>query len=370
MSRTILLVDDDRRVTRAMSVTLGEVAPWEILVANSGREALAVLAANPVDVIVSDEGMPDMRGSDLLCHVRREYPDTMRIILTGKGNLATAIHAVNEAAIYRFLTKPCRTDDLRDTIESALQARSERPQPADAEAGVQLDEALASVWMAFQPIISMQAGRAIGYEALVRTHHPVLSDPMLLLGAAERLGRVPEVDLHILERVAGEVAGAPPDSLLFVNLHPRSLDEPSLYTAKNSLAAVAERVVIEITERASIDSIPDVLDKIKALRALGFRIAIDDLGAGYSGLTSLLSLKPEFAKFDKELTQRLPDSPTHRKLVRWLEVLCRDLGLRTIAEGVETREQRDALMVLGCDHLQGYLFARPQNGFIAVDPRI
>jgi len=98
--------------------------PYELLSAGSAEEALELLETEPVDVVVSDEMMPGMSGSEFLSIVRRQYPDTIRIILTGHANLEMAIRAINEGEIYRFFRKPCNVFDLAITIRQALQQKA------------------------------------------------------------------------------------------------------------------------------------------------------------------------------------------------------------------------------------------------------
>ena len=99
------------------------------------------------------------------------------------------------------------------------------------------------------------------------------------------------------------------------------------------------------------------------LRALGYRIAIDDLGAGYAGLTSFAQLEPEVVKVDMSLVRGIDRSPVKQKLVRSIIALCTELGIQLVAEGIETPAERDALIALGGDLCQGYLFAKPGRGF-------
>jgi EAL domain-containing protein (putative c-di-GMP-specific phosphodiesterase class I) len=129
------------------------------------------------------------------------------------------------------------------------------------------------------------------------------------------------------------------------------------------LAAIADRVVLEITERSSLGGLDDVQGRVAALRRLGYRIAIDDLGAGYAGLTSFALLEPEFVKIDMTLTRGIDKSAVKQKLVRSLTSLCRDMNMIIVTEGVETPAERDTLVELGCDLLQGYLFAKPGPPF-------
>ncbi|HEY3498588.1 MAG TPA: EAL domain-containing protein, partial [Polyangiaceae bacterium] len=167
----------------------------------------------------------------------------------------------------------------------------------------------------------------------------------------------------IRRKVAEEIEKAPPGVSIFVNVHGNELADPELYAADAPLSRVADRVVLEITERWSLDRFQDVRERVKLLRSLGFRVAVDDLGAGYAGLTSFAHLRPEIVKLDMSLIRGVNDDPTRQHLIRSLNGVCRDLGIRVVAEGVETREERDALIALGSDLFQGYLFSKPAPPF-------
>ena len=122
MSNKVLLVDDDRHIIDALKRALRH-EPYEILSANSAENALNIMAGEHVDAVVSDEKMPGMSGSEFLAAVCREYPDTIRIILTGHATLEVAIRAINEGEIYRFFTKPWNDFDLAITIRQALRQK-------------------------------------------------------------------------------------------------------------------------------------------------------------------------------------------------------------------------------------------------------
>jgi len=123
MQHTVLLVDDQTSVVEGLERALRR-EPYKFLGANSADRALEILADTAVDVIVSDEQMPGMSGTELLARVRRDYPDTMRIMLTGHATLEAALHAINEGEVFRFLTKPCTHVDLAVTIRHALQQKA------------------------------------------------------------------------------------------------------------------------------------------------------------------------------------------------------------------------------------------------------
>ena len=148
---------------------------------------------------------------------------------------------------------------------------------------------------------------------------------------------------------------------LFVNLLPQDLQDADLWNQDSALVGLASHVVLEITERASIANLEEIQPKVMALRALGFRIAIDDVGAGYAGLNSISLLEPDFVKLDLVMVRDIDKVPLKQKLVATMTALARNLGHSVVAEGVETCLERDMLADLGCNYLQGNLFARPQR---------
>ena len=120
MQGRVLIVDDDSALRDMMKEAFAR-EPYEVLIASSANEALALLTQGTVDVVISDEMMPGLSGSEFLAIVRKKYPDTIRMILTGHANLESAIRAINEGEIYRFFTKPCNMIDLAITVRQALQ---------------------------------------------------------------------------------------------------------------------------------------------------------------------------------------------------------------------------------------------------------
>jgi EAL domain-containing protein (putative c-di-GMP-specific phosphodiesterase class I) len=233
------------------------------------------------------------------------------------------------------------------------------------EAG--FERALGSLWMAYQPIVSCARREVWAFEALLRSREPTLPTQGALLDAAERLGRLPELGRAIRAQVAAAVDAAPAQAV-FLNLHPRDLLDETLYSATAPLSQVARKVVLEVSERASLDAIVDLRTRAEALRALGFRLAIDDFGSGYAGLATYAKLEPELVKLDLALVRDLPDSPARQGFIRSLTELTREMGVAAIAVGVETLEEREALIASGCDLLQGFLFARPDKAFPTVSP--
>ncbi|MFL5429976.1 MAG: EAL domain-containing protein, partial [Myxococcales bacterium] len=218
--------------------------------------------------------------------------------------------------------------------------------------------------LAFQPIVRWPEKRLVAYEALLRTSESSFPQPEKLIAAAERLGRLFELGRAVRQKAALRMSRT--DARLFVNLHSEDLLDPSLYDPAAPLTQMASRTVLEITERAGLERVPDARARVDRLKQMGFSVAVDDLGAGYSGLTSFVQLDPQVAKLDIALVRNLHREPTKEKLVRSITSLCKELGITVLAEGIESREERDTLQSLGCDLQQGFLFARPGRAFPAV----
>jgi EAL domain-containing protein (putative c-di-GMP-specific phosphodiesterase class I) len=206
------------------------------------------------------------------------------------------------------------------------------------------------------------AREVFGHEALLRSNEPSLPHPGAVLDAAERLDR-----LNALGRSIRSKAATPyledAKGRLFVNLHVTDLADPSLTDSEAPLTKVADRVVLEITERSSLDEVKDARNRVAELREMGFQIAVDDMGAGYAGLTSFALLEPDYVKLDMSLIRDVHLSATKQKVIRSMTDLCKDMGMKVVAEGIETRDELEALLEIGCDLFQGFLFAKPGPAF-------
>jgi EAL domain-containing protein (putative c-di-GMP-specific phosphodiesterase class I)/CheY-like chemotaxis protein len=372
----VLVVDDEEPLARAIRRSLF-AAGYDVSTASDGEQATKLLSSGDFNAIVSDIGMPRMSGIQLLQAVRQRDLDVPVILITGAPDLKTAVEAVAHGALL-YLTKPIDTVGLVKAVARAV--RLNRMAGLKREAfilGAQgglgaldllaleasFERALGTLWMAYQPIVRAVDGSLFGYEALLRSEEKALPHPGAVLDAAERLGRLEHLGKKIRTVACEPVAKADPRALFFVNLHARDLMDDTLLSPEAPLSSIANRVVLEVTERASLDEVKDVRAKIVDLRRMGFRLAIDDLGAGYAGLTSFATLEPEFVKLDMSLVRDVDKNPMKEKLVRSMTLLCKDLGMMVVAEGVETQSERDLLVALGCDLLQGYLLAKPGRPF-------
>lgn len=224
------------------------------------------------------------------------------------------------------------------------------------------ERALGAIHIVFQPIVEGRELRLFGFEALVRTDSEHLPDPCALLDAAERLHRVERLGRAVRRHVALEFAPAAAAlGLVFVNLHALDLADRALASPYSPLWKLRDRVVLEITERASLESVADARYRVAALREMGYRIAIDDLGAGHSRMNRFTLLDTDFVKLDMSLVRDLPKHRDRQRAVWNIISMCRDQGIRVVGEGVETTEECHTLLELGCDLLQGFLIARPSR---------
>jgi EAL domain-containing protein (putative c-di-GMP-specific phosphodiesterase class I) len=342
----------------------------------SARDAVKRVSAGGVHVVVSDISMPEMTGVELLRTIRDHDADLPVVLVTGLPALESATDAVEYGA-FKYIVKPFEPEVLRTTVERARKlyrlARMKREAlrllganavSAD-RAGLEsaFESAIDSLWMAFQPILRASDRSVFGYEALLRTEEPTLIRPDLVVDAAERLSSLPRLGRRVRTLAAAAMAHAQPGATLFLNLHPLDLADEELYDAAAPLSELAARVVLEVTERAAIEEVDGIERRVHRLRERGFRIAVDDLGAGYAGLSSFALLEPEIVKLDVSLLRDIDQSPVKQKLVASMTSLCKDMGFLVVAEGIETTAERDCVVALGCDLLQGFLFARPGRPF-------
>jgi len=215
----------------------------------------------------------------------------------------------------------------------------------------------------YQPILDAASGAVVAYEALCRPTHARFSGPVALIEAAERAGRVVELGRACRVVSTRPIDRLPPSCLLFLNLHPRELDDSALLHDEGMLAA-APRLVLEITETAAVGDYERVRDILGKLRKHGYRIALDDLGAGYAGLNSLSELHPDYVKLDMALIRGIHTRTRTRRLVKHLLEFCAGENIPVIAEGVQSADEHEMVRSIGCPMLQGDYLGPPRPAFL------
>jgi len=368
----VLVVDDDALLLEVYTDLLVD-AGFEVETAGSASGATRRLEGSPFDVVLTDIVMPDGNGLEVLRAARRRDLDVPVILITGSPTLHSAIQAIEMGAM-RYLVKPVPREDLLGSVEQAVRLRrlaglkrefllhlggGEKLVGDRAGLEVVFGRGVEALWLAYQPIFQAADRSVYGYEVLLRSGEPTVASPLAFIQVAERLGRVTELGEAVRASAARARASLAPGTVFFVNIHALELDDDALFSSSSPLSRYAKDVVLEVTERLPLDGVRNLTSRVRALRGLGYRIAIDDLGAGYAGLTSFAALEPDFVKLDRELIHGLDREPIKRKLVSSMASLCRQLGIGVVAEGVETEGEMDVAASLGCDLLQGFFLQRP-----------
>ncbi len=376
----VLVVAEELPVVTAYASSLRQHG-FQVRSAHNAEEGLRMLELQRADTVVLDLGQPSLDASRFVRELRDFDLDCPVVVTAARGEVSRALEAIRDGA-YRYLVHPVRGDALAAVVRQAAllrrvaklrrQALVEADEQAAWQVGdraaleVRFRRALDQLFMVYQPIVSWSRRRVIGYEALVRSAEATLPHPGALFDAAGRLERTDELSRRIRHLSPQPFATVRPHQdgqfpLLFLNVHVTDIESEDFIDGP--LASMAPFIALEITERAALDSIDRVASRVSELRARGYRVAIDDLGAGYAGLSSFALLEPHIVKIDISLVRHIHRAPTKQRLVAGLADACADLGVWLIAEGVETVEERDTLVRLGCDLFQGFLFARPAKDF-------
>ncbi|MGD9750158.1 MAG: putative bifunctional diguanylate cyclase/phosphodiesterase [Acidimicrobiia bacterium] len=252
------------------------------------------------------------------------------------------------------------SSDLRD------QARVRHTMERELYAGIDNDEFV----LYYQPIIDLRRGEPVELEALVRWHHPYrgLLAPGEFLPVAAQAGLSDRLDARVVERLERDLkvvcAAGRDDLRLSLNVSATGLAQPGwpqeLHRAlTDTVLDAGQRVTLEITEHLLMDDVERSVVALSELRRWGFSIAIDDFGTGHSSLSSLASLDVDAIKIDQSFLRAADTDKRRRHILDSIIRLAHALEVPAVAEGVETDRQRQLLVELGCDRMQGYLFGKP-----------
>lgn len=369
----VLAVDDDADALLFFTACL-EGAGIDAATAESGERALEMIEGGGFDAVLTDVQMPGgMSGTDLLLRVREKDPDLPVVLVTGAPE-EDLPRGTMELAPGGLLLKPVDVDRLVRAVFRAVrfcrlarvarrEARREpEPRPvhvAGADPTPALDRALSTLYLAWQPIVSSADGTVRGRETFVRTLEPTLSAPVAFFAAARDHGRV--VDLgRAVRRAAAADAASFPGQLAWVNVDVAELFDDALVDAASPLAPIARSVVLEVSQSTVLGAPDGVVARLRELRRLGFRIAVDDFGSVNVDLAGLARVEPDVVKLDLPLIRGLDADAALQRQLRWLVKALHVEGVEIVAEGVETPGERHAAVDFGVDFLQGFLFGRPK----------
>jgi EAL domain-containing protein (putative c-di-GMP-specific phosphodiesterase class I) len=210
----------------------------------------------------------------------------------------------------------------------------------------------------FQPVIDLDAAAVVGYEALARFGGAGLRTPGPYLAAAERSGRGADLEVHLLGQALAARDAVPAGCFLAVNLSPTLLTHPAVVALLRATGDL-DGLVLELTEHVPVDNLTSLRRRIDVLRGRGALLALDDTGAGWSGLRQVAELRPDIVKLDKSLVADVDRDEVKQGLVELVGQFVSRLGSRLLVEGVERFEELDAVARLGVPLAQGWLLGRP-----------
>jgi EAL domain-containing protein (putative c-di-GMP-specific phosphodiesterase class I) len=268
-------------------------------------------------------------------------------------------------AIHNPLVSPERI--LRRTLRDALEVAAHQRQADHLLVRERLQDILLRerVFTAYQPILRLKDRTLLGFEALSRGPRGTgLEGADALFGAAVEHQLQVELDRLCRRRALLASGRVPSNAKLFVNALPATIRDPQfrgkpLIDFLDRAQVAPDRIVIEITEKLVIDNYSLFREAMAYFTDLGMSFAVDDVGAGYSGLESIARLKPAFLKIDTVLVRDVHSSLVNREMVKAIVAMGRGIGSTVIAEGIHTDDEAKALQAMGVDYGQGYLLARP-----------
>lgn len=228
---------------------------------------------------------------------------------------------------------------------------------------------MASARIVFQPIVDLTRREVVGYEALARFGESGQRTPTPYLAAAERCGRAEDLEAHLLGQALAARDGLPAGCFLAVNLSPALLASPvvlALLRAAGDLTGL----VLELTEHVPVDNLSSLRRRVDSLRDRGALLALDDTGAGWSGLRQVAELRPDIVKLDKSLVSDVDRDEVKQGLVELVGQFVSRLGSRLLVEGVERFEELDAVARLGVPLAQGWLLGRPSQRWSSLPPAV
>ncbi|AZF05452.1 EAL domain-containing response regulator [Pseudomonas sp. R5-89-07] len=394
---TLLIVDDDPQVRKLLE-TLLQHEGYQTLSADSGEEALRLVAQQPPDLILLDIMMPGMDGYEVASHLKAdETTANIPIIMLSALSEPSARVSGLETGAEEFLSKPvervelwlrvrnllrlkARGDELKNhslMLEQQLQRHTDEKTGMsvhdlarqDLEKDLRLAVEQHDFSLHYQPKIELAGGQICALEALLRWDRPGYGavSPAVFVPLLESLGLIVTVGRWVIDSVCQQIAtwqrGAVGAVEVSVNVSGHQLIEGDLIAdIAHSLARTgvqAHCLEVELTEGSLMENTQHTIASLQRLRTMGVKISIDDFGTGYSSLAYLRRFPIDTLKIDIAFIREVTTNHQDAAITRTIIELAHSLNLRVVAEGVETQAQLAFLKEAGCDQIQGYLFSRP-----------
>lgn len=375
--KSALVVDDDPIACEAARFYFHKRGTPSISVANNGKQALEIIEQSDreFDFILLDLNMPVMDGVQFLRRMQlRSFPGTIAILSgesAGMLSLATDLALKHGLNVVGPVAKPLKVETLDALFTAPDKATpvanaSESFNPSSSD----LDAALAQhrIIAHYQPIIGAESNELVSVEALARWDHPVhgVLAPYLFIPLAEQGGQMRELTLQMIGNVLRDIDllnTLNPELAVSINLDAAVLEDTRFPDIIAKLVAEAgetnERFILEITESKLIGEAIAPMEVLARLNLMGFDLSLDDFGTQYSNFEQLTRFPFKELKIDRRFVQSSSTDVRSKATFETCAQLGRRLGMRIVAEGIETDQDWQFAKNLGVDKLQGYKFARP-----------
>ena len=374
----VLVIDDQEHVRRWTRKVLAQMGITEVTEAENGESALARVTTpgERFDIILCDLRMPHQDGVEFIRALSLLRIDTAVVLVSMEPErvLDTSALLAEEQGVHLLgvLAKPVSAEKLASLF--TLLTADARVEPVKSAVSVEiLREALpgGTLHLAYQPRIAMASGHLVGVEALVRWKHPELGTlmPDAFIDLCESTPSLASWLLDFTLREALAFASRWTDGAgglnVSINVHAGAFEDVTLPDRIEALVDSSgvrhEQITLELTERSLAEHAIRMLDVTTRLRLKHFGLAVDDFGTGHSNLSQLQRLPFSELKIDRSFVSGAAESSIKRSVVEASVTLARNLGMTSVAEGIQQRPEWDLLSGLGCDEMQGYFTARPMS---------
>ena len=377
----ILIADDEAVLRSAVADLIAADHRFELVgQARDADEAISLAETTQPDIALIDVRMPKGGGIPVAEELRSRSPQTRVLANTAVDDRSTVVRMLELGAV-GYLVKGTPPSEIITAIKRASRGQqsvspqvmsgmvadlSHRLQREESEARgrdlvtERINAAIAGEdrWMAYQPIIELERGSTIGYEALARFEvHDVEWEVDRWFSEAKRVGLSVDLELACIRSALEALRHLPLAMFVGVNASQQTSESEALLATLGTVDGA--RVVVEITEHEAVEDYSRLTEAFGRFRERGIRVAIDDAGAGFASLRHILLIEPELIKLDISLTRGIDVDPRRRALARALASFATELGIDVLAEGIETEQEMGVLRDLGVQLGQGYFLGRP-----------